>query len=47
MIQMNCPKGHGAMEQKEIEKIIPFKGIEIAVIEEAYVCPECGLAAGI
>ncbi|OGR26015.1 MAG: hypothetical protein A2277_14105 [Desulfobacterales bacterium RIFOXYA12_FULL_46_15] len=46
MIQMNCPKGHGAMEQKEIEKIIPFKGIDIAVIEEAYVCPECGLSAG-
>nr|NJM02682.1 type II toxin-antitoxin system MqsA family antitoxin [Desulfobacula sp.] len=46
MIQMNCPKGHGAMKQKEIEKIIPFKGLDIAVIEEDYVCPECGLAAG-
>ncbi len=46
MIQMNCPKGHGAMEQKEIEKIIPFKGIDITVIEEAYVCLECGLSAG-
>ncbi len=46
MIQMNCPKGHGAMEHKEIERTFPFKGMDIAVMEEAFVCPECGLAAG-
>jgi len=46
MIRMNCPKGHGAMEQKEIERTVPFKGMDITLMEEAYVCPECGLSAG-
>lgn len=42
----NCPKGHGAMEQKQIERIIQFKGIEVNIIEEAYICPVCKLSAG-
>jgi putative zinc finger/helix-turn-helix YgiT family protein len=42
----NCPKGHGVMEQKQIERTIPFKGIEVNIIEEAYVCPVCKLSAG-
>ncbi|MFA5906244.1 MAG: type II TA system antitoxin MqsA family protein [Desulfobacula sp.] len=46
MIQMNCPKDHGVMEQKEIERTVPFRGMDITVMEEAFVCPECGLSAG-
>lgn len=46
MSRMNCPKGHGVMEQKEIEKTVPFRGVDITVMEEAYICPECGLSAG-
>lgn len=46
MIPMNCPKGHGAMIQKDLEKSIPFKGMMINVIEEACVCPVCSFSAG-
>lgn len=46
MTQMNCPKGHGAMKPKKIEKSVPFKGIEVDIIEDAFVCPECKLSAG-
>ncbi|MCD4675713.1 MAG: helix-turn-helix domain-containing protein [Desulfobacula sp.] len=46
MSEMNCPKGHGAMEEKKIEKSVPFKGITVNIIEEAFVCPVCKLSAG-
>lgn len=46
MSHMNCPKGHGAMEEKKIERKVPFKGIEVNIIEEAFVCPVCKLSAG-
>ena len=46
MSEMNCPKGHGAMEEKKIERSIPFKGITVNFIEEAFVCPVCKLSAG-
>lgn len=46
MIQMNCPKGHGAMETKKIERTVPFKGVDVRLIEEAFVCPVCQLVAG-
>lgn len=42
----NCPKGHGLMEKKRLEKEKTFKGVDIRYSEEAYVCPECGLEAG-
>jgi putative zinc finger/helix-turn-helix YgiT family protein len=46
MNQMNCPKGHGAMETKRVERTVPFKGVEVNIIEDAFVCPVCKLSAG-
>lgn len=46
MSEINCPKGHGAMEAKKIERSVPFKGIEVSIIEDAFVCPKCKLLAG-
>ncbi len=46
MNEMNCPKGHGAMEEKKIERSVPFKGIEVNIIEDAFVCSKCKLSAG-
>lgn len=46
MNHMSCPKGHGAMVKKTIERAIPFKGVAVSIVEEAFVCPECNLSAG-
>lgn len=46
MKQMNCPKGHGAMELKKINRTVPFKGVEVEILEDAFVCPVCRLSAG-
>jgi putative zinc finger/helix-turn-helix YgiT family protein len=43
---LNCPKGHGPMEQKPINKRKTFKGVDIEYVADAFVCPECGLEAG-
>ena len=31
MIQMNCPRGHGAMEKEKVERSVTFKGIEVNI----------------
>ncbi len=46
MKTLNCPKGHGPMEQKKTTKRKTFKGVEIEYASDAFVCPECGLEAG-
>ena len=46
MKTLNCPKGHGVMELKTVKKEMTFKGVDIAVDADAFVCPECGLEAG-
>jgi hypothetical protein len=46
MKQMNCPKGHGAMEPQKKQRTVPFRGIEIRITEHAFVCPVCQLTAG-
>jgi putative zinc finger/helix-turn-helix YgiT family protein len=46
MIQMNCPKGHGAMEEKKINRTVSFKGMDVNIAEDAFVCPVCQLSAG-
>lgn len=46
MAALNCPKGHGAMDLKVVSKEMTFKGVDIAVDAEAFVCPQCGLEAG-
>jgi len=46
MDEIKCPKGHGAMTKSKIEKLIPFKGIRLNIVEDAYICPICKLTAG-
>ena len=46
MAALNCPKGHGAMDLKVVNKAMTFKGVDITVNAEAFVCPRCGLEAG-
>ena len=46
MKTLNCPKGHGTMELKPVRKAMTFKGVDIAVDADSYVCPTCGLEAG-
>lgn len=43
---LNCPKGHGPMEQKKLKKEKTFKGVDIQYLADGYVCPTCGLEAG-
>jgi len=42
----SCPKGHGIMELKKMEKTTTFKGVDVSFEADAYVCPQCGLEAG-
>jgi len=46
MKAINCPKGHGPMEQKKIKQKKTFKGVDIEFMADVLVCPECGLEAG-
>lgn len=46
MKTLNCPKGHGPMALKKLNKQKTFKGVDIEYTAEAFVCPECGLEAG-
>jgi hypothetical protein len=43
---VNCPKGHGIMELKKMEKAMTFRGVDLSFETEAYVCPQCGLETG-
>lgn len=46
MKRLHCPKGHCPMERKTLKKEITFRGVDLSVEEEAFVCPECGMEAG-
>jgi hypothetical protein len=46
MKTINCPKGHGPMEQKTAKKQKTFRGVDIEYVADAFICPECGLEAG-
>jgi transcription elongation factor Elf1 len=43
---MNCPNGHGAMEEKQRNKTVHHKKNDVDIIEKVFVCPVCNLAAG-
>jgi hypothetical protein len=43
---LDCPKGHGPMEQKQIKKQKTFRGVDIEYVADVFICPECGLEAG-
>ena len=46
MKTLNCPKGHGPIVLKQLQKEKTFKGVDIEYMSAAFVCPECGLEAG-
>jgi hypothetical protein len=46
MEKLNCPKGHGPMEEKQLKKQKTFRGVDIEYVADAFICPECGLEAG-
>ena len=46
MNTLNCPKGHGAMILKPVRKEITFKGVDLAVNADSYICPACSIEAG-
>ena len=46
MKSLKCPKGHGTMALKPVSKEITFKGVDLAVDANSYICPTCGLEAG-
>jgi C4-type Zn-finger protein len=43
---MNCPNGHGSMKKKTRHKKVPYKGDDVDITEESFVCPVCNLWAG-
>ncbi|RPI76049.1 MAG: DUF4065 domain-containing protein [Desulfobacteraceae bacterium] len=45
MKSINCPHGHGSMKIKNSLKETKFRGIDITLPVETYVCPECGFEA--
>lgn len=46
METMFCPKGHGAMNEKTIDRAVTFRNVELNVKEDAFECPVCGFSAG-
>ncbi|SDU67617.1 type II TA system antitoxin MqsA family protein [Desulfobacula phenolica] len=46
MSKINCPKCRSAMEEKGIDRCVAFRGIDLDIIEEVFVCSVCGLCAG-
>jgi putative zinc finger/helix-turn-helix YgiT family protein len=43
--KMTCPRGHGRMELKTIERVTNFRGVDVTYETDVYVCSECGLEA--
>ena len=46
MKAMNCPRGHGSMSLTKLNKTVSFKGVDVSLEAQEYVCAECGLEAG-
>jgi putative zinc finger/helix-turn-helix YgiT family protein len=44
--KMHCPHGHKEMTVKKSEKKLSFRGAQLSVPVEQFVCPECGEEAG-
>ena len=42
----NCPRGHGPMVLQTIDRQMAFKGVDICVPAQVFICPTCGLEAG-
>lgn len=46
MKTLDCPKGHGVMELKRVEKNTTFRGVDISYEADEFICRECKLEAG-
>ena len=44
--KINCPKGHGEMSLRKLDKCTNFRGIELTYQAEVFVCPVCNMEAG-
>lgn len=44
--EKKCPNGHGTMTLKTNEKTITFRGEELALAVEVYICEKCNLEVG-
>ena len=44
--RMNCPRGHKEMTVRKSEKKLSFRGAQLSVPVEQFVCSECGEEAG-
>jgi hypothetical protein len=42
----NCPKSHGSMALKKLNKKKNFRDYDISYSVDVFVCPACGLEAG-
>ncbi len=45
-LRTDCPNGHGKIVIKKVRKKVAFRGINIIVPIEQYVCEVCGVEAG-
>ena len=45
-IGMSCPNGHGKMVIKKEKKRMTFRGVNITVTTNQFVCKVCGIEAG-
>jgi putative zinc finger/helix-turn-helix YgiT family protein len=45
-VRMKCPAGHGEMRIKKAKKKVTFRGVNLLVPVEQYVCTVCGAEAG-
>ena len=45
-VRMKCPAGHGEMRIKKTKKKVTFRGVNLLVPVEQYVCTVCGAEAG-
>jgi putative zinc finger/helix-turn-helix YgiT family protein len=41
-----CPCGNGCMNLKTMDEKTVFKGVDLTIPSEKYVCPHCGLESG-
>jgi putative zinc finger/helix-turn-helix YgiT family protein len=46
MDSKKCPCGNGCMELKDVEEKTVFKGVDLDIKSEIYVCKRCGIEAG-
>lgn len=46
MDSKKCPCGNGCMELKDVKERTVFKGVDLDIKSERYVCPRCGIESG-